>query len=58
MEVCEHGKSFHCQSCEIKYLRYVIEKKEKEMNEMDHYYNKEITRLINKNNHLIRREKK
>lgn len=33
MELCEHGNSYHCQSCEIKYLKCVIEEQQKEIAE-------------------------
>ena len=31
VETCEHGNSHHCQSCEVKYLKYVIEEQQKKM---------------------------
>jgi hypothetical protein len=37
IEFCEHGRSFHCQSCEIKHLNHIIEElQEKLENACEH----------------------
>jgi hypothetical protein len=34
MELCEHGNTFNCLQCEVKYLKYVIEEQQKEIDSL------------------------
>lgn len=35
--VCEHGNSHHCQSCEVKQLKYVVEEQQKDIESLKQY---------------------